>query len=1162
MSPPLFTFFTLIISRRMFLVLQTAARTPVRELLRPLTATQARISAHNRIFVAFLLSGAIKGSPSTIFQYSTVANKPGTQQTTAISNQTFVSTSLKTLLGMSFRTLADDAAIEKPLLDDRSYRLVVLPNGLHVLAIHDPTTDKAAASLDVHVGAFADKHFEVSGLAHFCEHLLFMGTEKYPEENEYLRYLAQHLGYLNAYTAAEHTNYYFELSADHLEGALDRFSQFFISPLFSQACQDREIRAVDSENKKNLQNDLWRFYQLDKLTSNPEHPYSGFSTGNLHTLQEEPTSRGLNVRDVLLDFYGSHYSANLMSLVVLGKEPLDQLTEWAVDRFLAVPNADFPRPSYDGKLIYGPSQLGKLTLARPIMDVHKLELVFMVPSDQEAQWRLKPADYYLHLLGHESKGLILALLKEKNWVSELTSGSMKVCNGSSLFHVEVELTPAGLENWRAIVVHVFEYLHLILAEPPKEWLWTEISNMSKVNFRFKQKQGASSTVSKMSNNLYRFTENSYIPPKYLLSSSIARDFVPDEISHFGSFLVPDNLRLTLSSQTLGELPLREKWYNTEYLYESIPEDIARSIRNVSKNDRFHFPSHNAFIPEDFSISGPKLLKPLKHPFLIEDSSKFQVWFKQDDQFQVPKGTIEILVHLPSSNRDVESSLYSSLLAELVGDELNNILYYASLVGLSFNIHHFRDGFLLKFSGYNNKLSVLLEEVLAKFRRFDPKKDRFESVKFKTHQELKNFGFGVPYNQIETHLLTLMNDKTYTYDEKIAKLNDGSITFEKLVDFYKNTLFSGGIFGEVLVQGNFDYANAYKIGKQIQDAFEDVKAVSESRNAVNEAVKLQQHVLPENERIRYDVQLQDPKNINSCVDYFLQIADSTGNERLRVLTDLLATIIHEPCFNQLRTKEQLGYVVFSGYRPTRTKIGFRFLVQSERSCAYLEYRIEEFLSKFETSFLPLMTEEAFNNYKAALKAKKLTKLKNLGEEVSRFWASITDGYYEFQAREKHVEILETVTKKDLEAFFKEYISVDSLKSSKIVLCLNSQVVPDDSKVRLLLSVNNFLYKHDLRIDSDKVEAIVDKKSPLEEVREELLEAIEKGDNDKEKVAFFKKYFVAKVAEMVKKGVPEGYPTAKSISSVEEFRKIYPKGGIPKPVEPLANFYYKSEDHAHL
>ena len=176
-----------------------------------------------------------------------------------------------------FTVLADNPVIEKPLLDDRSYRLVKLKNNnLTVLLISDPTADKSAASLDVRVGSFADKQYGISGLAHFCEHLLFMETEKYPKENEYSNYLSKHSGHSNAYTAAEHTNYYFKVGSDYLEGALDRFAQFFISPLFSKTCQDREINAVDSENKKNLQNDIWRLFQLDKATSNPSHPYNGF----------------------------------------------------------------------------------------------------------------------------------------------------------------------------------------------------------------------------------------------------------------------------------------------------------------------------------------------------------------------------------------------------------------------------------------------------------------------------------------------------------------------------------------------------------------------------------------------------------------------------------------------------------------------------------------------------------------------------------------------------------------------------------------------------------------------------------------------------------------------------------------------------------------------
>ena len=56
------------------------------------------------------------------------------------------------------------------------------------MLVSDPDTQKAAASLIVNSGNLNDPP-EVSGLAHFCEHMLFLGTEKYPEENHYSKFI-------------------------------------------------------------------------------------------------------------------------------------------------------------------------------------------------------------------------------------------------------------------------------------------------------------------------------------------------------------------------------------------------------------------------------------------------------------------------------------------------------------------------------------------------------------------------------------------------------------------------------------------------------------------------------------------------------------------------------------------------------------------------------------------------------------------------------------------------------------------------------------------------------------------------------------------------------------------------------------------------------------
>ena len=105
-----------------------------------------------------------------------------------------------------------------------------------------------------------------------------------------LQYLAKNGGGSNAYTAASNTNYYFSVSTEAFSGALARFSGFFHSPLFSPSCTNRELNAVDSENKKNLNSDAWRIFQLNKHLTKPGHPWHKFGSGNRASLTEAARS--------------------------------------------------------------------------------------------------------------------------------------------------------------------------------------------------------------------------------------------------------------------------------------------------------------------------------------------------------------------------------------------------------------------------------------------------------------------------------------------------------------------------------------------------------------------------------------------------------------------------------------------------------------------------------------------------------------------------------------------------------------------------------------------------------------------------------------------------------------------------------------------------------
>ena len=74
--------------------------------------------------------------------------------------------------------------IIKSKCDNRTYKYLRLTNQMRCLLISDMEADKSSASLDVKVGCSLDPK-PLYGTAHFLEHMLFMGTEKYPSENEY-----------------------------------------------------------------------------------------------------------------------------------------------------------------------------------------------------------------------------------------------------------------------------------------------------------------------------------------------------------------------------------------------------------------------------------------------------------------------------------------------------------------------------------------------------------------------------------------------------------------------------------------------------------------------------------------------------------------------------------------------------------------------------------------------------------------------------------------------------------------------------------------------------------------------------------------------------------------------------------------------------------------
>jgi Secreted/periplasmic Zn-dependent peptidases, insulinase-like len=238
-----------------------------------------------------------------------------------------------------------------------------------VLLVSDPKFNKSGASLVVNTGQIDDPG-DTEGTAHFLEHMLFLGTEKYPDVSEYGNFIRSNGGYQNAYTSTDHTNFQFEVRHAAFADALDRFAQFFIAPKFNPDFTGREKNAVHNEAMRHVQNDFRRELNVLRELYTPGSGESKFSTGNKDTLANATP-------EAVRAFYESHYSADHMALALAGKASLDELEKLARADFSAIPRRPIPAVKREATFLPHKAAL-RMAFIEPVKEVRQLSMEFPI----------------------------------------------------------------------------------------------------------------------------------------------------------------------------------------------------------------------------------------------------------------------------------------------------------------------------------------------------------------------------------------------------------------------------------------------------------------------------------------------------------------------------------------------------------------------------------------------------------------------------------------------------------------------------------------------------------------------------------------------------------------------------------------------------------------
>ncbi|KAH7911404.1 Metalloenzyme, LuxS/M16 peptidase-like protein [Hygrophoropsis aurantiaca] len=977
--------------------------------------------------------------------------------------------------------------VKKPQMDDRDYRIIKLENGLHATVIHDSKADTAAASLDVAVGHLYDPD-DMPGLAHFCEHLLFMGTEQFPKENEYSEFLAKNNGSSNAYTSTSNTNYHFHVSTSALPQALARFAAFFHCPLFAPSCTSRELNAVDSEHKKNHQADMWRIFQLNKSLTKDGHPWSKFGSGNRDSLSQAGKdlkakgklngTDGLKVADTpvsvngslapspipsrgaspspsiasasseveadggavgretrrrLVEWWSKEYCASRMNVCVVGKESLDELADLVSTLFSPIPNrGQDPVPMINDHP-FGQNESGTLVSAETIMAFHAVEISFPLEY-QPPFWKHKPADLISHFVGHEGPGSLHSYLKNKGWVTSLNSGPQALGRGFAMFKVTLHLTKDGFDNYRSVVLAVFKYLSLLRSSAFPAWVQSEQSKISQIRFRFSEKRRPESYAVWISEHM-----TWPVPPELVLAAPqlIWEWEQPEEGEREVKALLEkftiDRGRVVLMAKkeeyerlSQAQEWQKEKWYGTGYRVERWQEAFTQQAQAPNDIVELYLPGPNEFIPSNLEVDKRDTSEPLKRPHLIRQTPLSTVWHKKDDQFWLPKANVVMEIRSPMANSSPRAAVLTRLFSELVGDALTEHSYDADLAGLSYNFGSHSLGLSVMLMGYNDKLSLLARHVVETVKNLQVRPERLEIMKEQIKRDWSNFFLSQSYRLSDYYGRYMLTEQQWTLEEKLPQVP--SITADELQVHVRQLLSQASI--RMLVTGNMYKDEAIKLSEMVEEVLQASPLSSDE--VVDRAL-----ILPESSNYVWTAPVPNPNELNSSLTYYMHLGELTS-PRARVIGSLLAQIMSEPAFNVLRTQEQLGYIVSCSawHLAGSGHFGMRIVVQSEQPPSYLEGRVDAFLQGMKAQ-LEDMESDIFDEHKQGLQSKWREALKNLNEETNRYWAHIESGYLDFLRRYHDSDLLTNVTKEEVLAFFLSRVHPSSLSRSKLAIHLQSR-----------------------------------------------------------------------------------------------------------------------------
>lgn len=289
-----------------------------------------------------------------------------------------------------------------------------LANGLNVVTVPFDSPGLAALYIVVRVGSRNEIEDGVTGFAHFFEHMMFRGTDKYPRA-EYSRVLKMTGASANANTSLDRTIYHMTGNVDYLEKMFELESDRFMNLNYPEHDFKVEAGAVKGEYTKNFANPYQQLYEKLLSTAFDTHTYKHTTMGFFKDIVDMP-----NQYQYSLKFFDRYYRPEYSTIVVVGDVTPEKVNMLAEKYF-----GKWERGKYSVQIPVEPEQKEKRSLHLQNATIPPyMSLNYKGPAFSDTKIDMPAIDVLNTLLFSQNSALYKKLVVEEQKLRFIGGGAM------------------------------------------------------------------------------------------------------------------------------------------------------------------------------------------------------------------------------------------------------------------------------------------------------------------------------------------------------------------------------------------------------------------------------------------------------------------------------------------------------------------------------------------------------------------------------------------------------------------------------------------------------------------------------------------------------------------------------------------------------------------